>query len=503
MTICPIFNIVLDTFQLKVCPLPAENTFIGTRSSKTSNFRNSVYRRQTSINPSNLPSAEGNYEITGQTKVKVFSSGKIQWEPPEIYRYFCNMIMTYYPYDEQLCFMKIGAWSHDGTFINVDHVDKPENVTTVKPSADVTSYVDYRIELGTDLRDFTKSGAWDVIAIPAEKNIVIYPSDITTPYPDVTFYFRLRRKGLFYTVTLIMPCVSFGLITILLYYLPTDSCEKVTLSVSVLLALIFFFLLLLELIPPTSTAVPLIGKYLLAILGMVCFSISQSICLMNVQVRETETLIFTINAFLFQFAAPLTNAEVPPWIRRVFINKIPAILHMRRRESLDDSKSSSSSSSSDIAPTSKLFTYTGQREQKTWDTPWQLDPIRESSSESTHRFVPPAPSGYAPRSRISGARQRILLKIVENVKFIAEKIKSDNEEAEYEQDWKFIAIVADRLCLIVFGVLGTVLTFSIILNAPSLYDNSPSLPRDCTGLLFNITNTDDIPYDCQRTRSLL
>ena len=48
--------------------------------------------------------------------------------------------------------------------------------------------------------------------------------------PDITFYMTLRRKTLFYTVNLIIPCVGISFLTVLVFYLPSDSGEKVTRS---------------------------------------------------------------------------------------------------------------------------------------------------------------------------------------------------------------------------------------------------------------------------------
>ena len=80
------------------------------------------------------------------------------------------------------------------------------------------------------------------------------------PYPDITFNITLRRRTLFYTLNLIVPCVSISCLAVLVFYLPSDSGEKITLSISILLALNFFFLLLSDMNPPTSLVIPLIGE---------------------------------------------------------------------------------------------------------------------------------------------------------------------------------------------------------------------------------------------------
>jgi hypothetical protein len=47
------------------------------------------------------------------------------------------------------------------------------------------------------------------------------------PYLDITFNITMRRKTLFYTVNLIIPCMGISFLTILVFYLPSDSGEKV------------------------------------------------------------------------------------------------------------------------------------------------------------------------------------------------------------------------------------------------------------------------------------
>ena len=133
-------------------------------------------------------------------------------------------------------------------------------------------------------------------------------------HPDITFYMTLRRKTLFYTVNLIIPCVGISFLTVLVFYLPSDSGEKVrknclklksgkrhrtlisalqvTLCISILLSLTVFFLLLAEIIPPTSLAVPLLGKYLLFTMILVTLSITVTVGVLNVHFRSESISFF-------------------------------------------------------------------------------------------------------------------------------------------------------------------------------------------------------------------
>uniref|UniRef100_A0A0K2UUQ8 Acetylcholine receptor subunit alphalike 1like [Metaseiulus occidentalis] n=2 Tax=Lepeophtheirus salmonis TaxID=72036 RepID=A0A0K2UUQ8_LEPSM len=64
---------------------------------------------------------------------------------------------------------------------------------------------------------------------------------------------------------------------------------QVSLSISILLSLTVFFLLLAEIIPSTSIAVPLLGKYLLFTMILVTFSVMLTIGVLNVNFRTPAT----------------------------------------------------------------------------------------------------------------------------------------------------------------------------------------------------------------------
>jgi nicotinic acetylcholine receptor len=126
------------------------------------------------------------------------------------------------------------------------------------------------------------------------------------------FLITLRRRTLFYTLNLIMPCISISCLTVLVFYLPSDSGEKITLSISILLALTVFFLLLSDMNPPTSLVIPLIGKYLLFVMIVV-----------------TGSIVLTVYTVHINFHTPST-ARMSPWVKRIFTEILPRALLMKR-----------------------------------------------------------------------------------------------------------------------------------------------------------------------------
>lgn len=175
--------------------------------------------------------------------------------------------------------------------------------------ADVDGEVE--IPYAIDMDEYYPSYIWDVMKVLAIRHEVKY---LCCPevFPDVTFYITVRRKTLFYTVNLIIPCVAISFLTVLVFYLPSDSGEKITLSISILLSLTVFFLLLSDLIPPTSLVTPLIGKYLLFTMILVTLSVIISVVSLNLHSRSIET------------------HTMSPWTRKIFLEKLPYILLMKK-----------------------------------------------------------------------------------------------------------------------------------------------------------------------------
>ena len=83
--------------------------------------------------------------------------------------------------------------------------------------------------------------------------------------------------------------ISIFSLAIFVFVLPSESGEKMSLCISVLLALTVFLLLISKLIPPTSLDVPLIGRFLIFTMVLVTASIVASVCVLNIHYRGPST----------------------------------------------------------------------------------------------------------------------------------------------------------------------------------------------------------------------
>ncbi|GAB6031195.1 D-arabinose 1-dehydrogenase (NAD(P)(+)), variant 2 [Chamberlinius hualienensis] len=241
--------------------------------------------------------ADGTYEATMITKATLRYDGQIQWNPPALYKSSCEINVEFFPFDEQSCLLKFGSWTYDGLQVDLQHVDQVHGSNIVS--------------MGIDLKEFILSVEWDILEVPATRHEEYDPC-CPGPFTDITFNITMRRKTLFYTVNLILPCVGITFLTVLVFYIPSESGEKISLCISILLSLTVFFLLLAEIIPPSSLAVPLLGKYLLFTMILVTLSI-----------------VVTVGTLNVHFRSPSTH-QMPQWMRRLFLEIMPRLLLMHR-----------------------------------------------------------------------------------------------------------------------------------------------------------------------------
>ncbi|XP_064630488.1 acetylcholine receptor subunit alpha-like 1 isoform X2 [Lineus longissimus] len=385
--------------------------------------------------------ADGSYEITIKTKAILRPTGLVEWEPPAIYKSSCNIDVEFFPFDEQSCSLKFGSWTYDGFQVDLKHMDqmyfnKYERLITFSN--------------GTDLDNYIKSVEWDVLDVPARRSDRYYPC-CNEPYPDITFNITIRRRPLFYTVNLIIPCVVISYLTVFVFYLPSESGEKVTLTIYILVSLNVFFLLLSDIIPPTSFVIPLIGKFLLFTMIFVTLSIIVTVSVLNNHHRSTMT------------------HTMAPWVRQVFLNILPGLLMMKRPRQRADKKGQRvlirTFNGVDVHER-YVDDYRHRRESPL--IPPRTDYFNETTDDNFLSFMKELPddSKILKDTKIS----------IDGVGYIGDRYRKENANLKIKEDWKYVGMVLDRMFLWVFSLTCLCGTFGIILQAPSFYDQREHLP---------------------------
>uniref|UniRef100_A0A671SNY2 Neuronal acetylcholine receptor subunit beta-2-like n=1 Tax=Sinocyclocheilus anshuiensis TaxID=1608454 RepID=A0A671SNY2_9TELE len=361
--------------------------------------------------------ADGTYEVSFYSNAVVSNNGEVAWLPPAIYKSACKIEVRDFPFDQQNCTLKFRSWTYDHTEI------------------DLILLSDF-----ASRDDFKPSGEWDIVSLPGRKNED--PNDAT--YLDITYDFIIRRKPLFYTINLIIPCVLITSLAILVFYLPSDCGEKMTLCISVLLALTVFLLLISKIVPPTSLAVPLIGKYLMFSMVLVTFSIVTSVCVLNVHHRSPST------------------HTMPKWVKYYFVFRLPAFLFMRRPgESNKFHRKHQQCSSSDLPAKSEAdetdSTFVVNEDAK--HIGWRPDELQENTEF---------------RKRMAVKCSADMEEAVKGVRYIADKLKNEDDDEGIIEDWKYVAMVIDRLFLWIFVLVCVVGTVGLFMQPLFKSYNTPT-----------------------------
>ncbi|KAF8366410.1 unc-38 [Pristionchus pacificus] len=396
--------------------------------------------------------ADSNYNITISTKATLHYSGQVTWEPPAIFKSMCQIDVKWFPFDEQKCHLKFGSWTYSVNLLTLDILENDVDYQNELNEHGIMDNITVA-EDGIDLSDYYPSVEWDIMSRVAKRRSKNYPSCCPqNAYYDITYYLELRRKPLFYTVNLVFPCVGISFLTILVFYLPSDSGEKVTLCISILVALTIFFLLLTEIIPATSITLPLIGKYLLFTMVMVTLSVVVTV------IGESSLFLFFIpssSALNLHFRTPTTHL-MSGWVRKVFLRWLPKLLFMRRplSEEEESFRRVSCKKTHNVGPT----TLDGR-------IPLNYHDHRLSRSDANR----------PPNSALDDRIQKLyhspqVVKAFENICFIAELLKKKDRDDKIDEDWKYVAMVLDRLFLLIFSATCFIGTILILLQAPSLYD---------------------------------
>ncbi|XP_015772288.1 PREDICTED: neuronal acetylcholine receptor subunit alpha-7-like [Acropora digitifera] len=181
--------------------------------------------------------ARDDYDIDKEAyhSLTIKSDGNISRFFPTIYKASCNLDVTNFPFDDQICSLKLGSWAY-----NIFEMDL------------------YSAGDG-DISSFIANGEWLLHSMPSKRHVASFRC-CPHPYVFLTYDIHIRRRALYYVLNCFMPCLIMMALTILSFYLPSETGERMGVGITVLLSLSIIQLILSDSLPPTSE-VPLIVAY--------------------------------------------------------------------------------------------------------------------------------------------------------------------------------------------------------------------------------------------------
>ncbi|CCD68494.1 AcetylCholine Receptor [Caenorhabditis elegans] len=341
-------------------------------------------------------SAAEDFDSTFKSNLLTYHTGTVVWIPPGVLKFVCQLDVTWFPFDDQVCEMKFGSWTFHGYAIDLQ-IDDDTNGTQ-----------------SMDLSTYLVNGEWQVISTNA-KRVVSYYKCCPEPYPTVNYYLHIRRRTLYYGFNLIIPSLLISLMAILGFMFPPDAGEKITLEVTILLAIVFFLSMVSEMTPPTSEAVPLIGVFFSCCMLVVSASVVFTIVVLNLHFRSAD------------------SHEMNPLVRRVLLEFLPWLLFMSR-------------------PGYKF--------------------VKANVIDSTDKMPkkPKNPLDCNLPSNHAGYEAQILLlhSVHTELRRVVAFYNKEEHDERIQTDWRFAAMVVDRACLLLFTVFIVISILAIMMSAPHI-----------------------------------
>ncbi|XP_060804850.1 neuronal acetylcholine receptor subunit alpha-10 [Amyelois transitella] len=361
------------------------------------------------------------------TNVIVKHTGEVTWLSHGIYVSVCDINVEQFPFDVQLCTMKWASWTYDGFQLDLKK----------------------QFDEG-DTTNYQTNGEFDLVSFDAIRHDQYY-SCCVEPYPDITYVIKLRRRPMFYVFNLILPCLLINGIALLVFYVPSESGEKVTLGISALLSMTVFLMTIRDTLPPTEKT-PLISLYYGVSTCLVSFSASLSVVTLNISYRGVR------------------GQPVPAVLRELVLQRLARLLYIN----FDTDAAKGDSGLMSGGPGVQVNPRTGSRlkaDVRCDGAP--LPPASPRFSRHNHNHMGGAGvvagAGVAlpvgePTCTATCSRCVCCGCTIREAAARHEQRVAANERLERANlEWKQVAVVADRALLAVFVLVTTIATAAILL----------------------------------------
>ncbi|PKU47971.1 neuronal acetylcholine receptor subunit hypothetical protein [Limosa lapponica baueri] len=286
---------------------------------------------------------------------------------------------------------------------------------------------------------------WNVSEYPGVKN-VRFPDGLIWK-PDILLYNSAdeRFDATFHTNVLVNS---------------SGHCQYLPPGITVLLSLTVFMLLVAEIMPATSDSVPLIAQYFASTMIIVGLSVVVTVIVLQYHHHDPD------------------GGKMPKWTRIILLNwcawflrmkrpgedKVrPACQHKQRRCSLSSVEMNTVSGQQSSNGNMLYIGFRGLEGV-------HCTPTTDSGVICGRMTCSPTDEENLLHSGHPSEGDPDLAKILEEVRYIANRFRDQDEEEAVCNEWKFAASVVDRLCLMAFSVFTIICTIGILMSAPNFVE---------------------------------
>ena len=189
--------------------------------------------------------------------VRLLHDGYVNWRPSLVMTTSCEIVVTYYPFDTQVCTLDFQM--------------------AVSTDAEVMLKVGQVSGIGLEF--FTRDGSW-ILEDSSSQSVAWTANQTKLRYKMV-----MARRTTFYVTTVILPVLLLSITASLVFALPADSGEKMGTSITVLLAFAVYLTIVSDYLPNTSLNTSILAIYLTTLLAYTALSVVTSVLVLRLHHR--------------------------------------------------------------------------------------------------------------------------------------------------------------------------------------------------------------------------
>ncbi|XP_076699873.1 5-hydroxytryptamine receptor 3A isoform X1 [Callospermophilus lateralis] len=338
--------------------------------------------------------------------VYVQHQGEVQNYKPLQVVTACSLDIYNFPFDVQNCSLTFTSWLHTIKDINISLWRLPEKVKS-------------------DKSIFMNQGEWELLGVlPQFRKFTMESSDC---YAEMKFYVVIRRRPLFYAVSLLLPSIFLMVMDIVGFYLPPDSGERVSFKITLLLGYSVFLIIVSDTLPATAIGTPLIGVYFVVCMALLVISLAETILIVRLVHKQD------------------LQQPVPAWLQHLVLERITWLLCLREQSTSCRPPATTQATKTNNCSGESLFPAMGNHCS-------HLGGPQDLEKTLRGRGGPPPPP------REASLAVRGLLQELSSIRHYLEK---RDEIREVARDWLRVGSVLDKLLFRIY--LLAVLAYSITL----------------------------------------
>ncbi|XP_064624985.1 neuronal acetylcholine receptor subunit beta-4-like [Lineus longissimus] len=256
------------------------------------------------------------FDIAEQSKNKaiILSNAVVWWNVIKVFTSSCPLDMKYFPFDSQRCEIKFSG------------------------ATGFTNFIKFTTNGKILLEFFTPNAEWDLInATGRVTELPVYSMEQDGVLPNMSVYtvtLTLQRRTVYYWIHLIIPCMFISGLICFVFVMPADAGEKISFSVTILLAFIVYQLLIADSLPKGSQSVSLLSAYVTALVVLSAMSVIFSIIVLNLYHRDPgvplpryfrKIVLYSLGKLVCKkvpVVKPLKKGQVEAWPEKSDANRL-------------------------------------------------------------------------------------------------------------------------------------------------------------------------------------